>query len=281
MNSSSSSSSSILFPIGVLAVPGEDVDGCVDIRNFLLEKCKSFDVQGDCVNNCPIIVYPLLKKRWRNTKPDLSYRNDYIDKIKQCFDLLSRAEVAHLDARPVNIMWKPISESLVEIKLIDFEDVLAFGDVVPHRIVDFVVISDDKRYPFCEDDQNKQVIVCNNHNLFFFFAISKWVESETIEFKDFMKENDNHYQILILCNLKESNPSDDNNHEYVDIVEKKKKKKEEKKKRKSDNIEILDTKDGVKKKRKKEEIVEENNLEIVIESSYVEKKKNKIKKNKS
>jgi hypothetical protein len=84
------SSERVLFPVGVVTIPEKGKEA---IRDFLLKKCDQFNLDEEAAKNCPLIVFPLLSSTegWSNEKPDLQYREDYIDQVRQCLDHLNAA----------------------------------------------------------------------------------------------------------------------------------------------------------------------------------------------
>ncbi len=70
------------------------------------------------------------------------------DRLVLLFFLLSDAKVAHLDARPVNIIWRATSENTLEMRLIDFEYAVAFDIVVSNEYIRHIVNLNDKQYQF-------------------------------------------------------------------------------------------------------------------------------------
>lgn len=182
------SNSLILFPLGVIAVPAEDVTTCSHIRDFLLIECAKFGVSRDDADHCPVLVFPLLSAEWTTNKPDDDYIDAYVQKIDQLFELLNFAKIAPLDARPANIMWRK-TDSSVDIQLVDFEDVLQFDDIVSPDFITFIVDNEDKRYPFSVRDRGQHVVAGLKHNLFFHSAVTQWARSDIVDFTQFMTLN--------------------------------------------------------------------------------------------
>jgi hypothetical protein len=119
--------------------------------------------------------------------------DDYFDKIIKMFETLEKAGIAHLDCRPENIMWIQIDESTVDIKLIDFEDVFLFGDVLHVEYIRHILLLDDKRYPFSEKDIDigVEIVVSHKHNLFFQKAVFGWAKDKEMNFKKYMDVHHN------------------------------------------------------------------------------------------
>lgn len=100
-----------------------------------------------------------------------------------------------MDLRPANIMWRAKGENDVEIQLIDFEDALLFGQIVPNR----EIYEYNRSYPLFGIDQalrdagytagKKDVHVVAFYNAWFLESVSAWAQQdEFIGFGDFMFE---------------------------------------------------------------------------------------------
>jgi serine/threonine protein kinase len=142
----------------------------------------------------PLILFPRLSPSdgWTDAKPALGIIQQlYLEQLKLAIDALNTAGIAHLDLRPANALWREIHNGdtpSVELRLIDFEDAVPFGQVIPPELVRVIVDSDDYRYPFQSGDEHSDQIARVLHNEFFFEAIGRWTSSEVIEFTEFMQD---------------------------------------------------------------------------------------------
>ena len=173
----------ILFPQGIVTVPANDIDENTNLRNSLIAfACdRYFPFLKESMTHRPMIVFNKLQQEdgWDNHKPPVELRDDYIIKLSEAIDVLNSANVAHLDLRPSNIMWRRVDTSnTVEIQLIDFEDAELFESLVPPPFIETVVSKSDKRYPFSTSSKERLQLVCDSHNYFYLHAIRKWMDFE-------------------------------------------------------------------------------------------------------
>lgn len=77
----------------------------------------------------PVIIFPGLTVQdgWTNEKPPSDCVSMYLEALAQAVAFLNRAQIAHMDLRPPNIMWRQNSDGMLEVMVIDFEDAVAFG----------------------------------------------------------------------------------------------------------------------------------------------------------
>jgi aminoglycoside/choline kinase family phosphotransferase len=97
---------------------------------------------------------------------------------------MNRAGVAHMDFRSRNIMWKREGQfSSVSLKIIDFEDSLAFGRTF--RIPRYLAY--DTRYPFYATTE-EFVTISERHNEWFRIALIDWARDDSVSmsFDDFI-----------------------------------------------------------------------------------------------
>jgi hypothetical protein len=194
---SSKARDTILFPHGVITVPRKSISETTALRKCLMRTITKF-FQPMNYSNCPLIVYPMLSEGdgWTNGKPPAALCELYLAKLRLAVDLLNAARVAHLDLRPENVMWRRVTDidcacgSIgIELKVIDFEFALMFGQVVPKLFVDSILNTKDRRYPFTEADRSRPVLANKLHNDFFLHAISEWLRSKYSRgFSDYMFE---------------------------------------------------------------------------------------------
>ena len=111
----------------------------------------------------------------------------YMENVNQMFDVLNNAQLAHLDARPANIMWKATSDNEVEIQLIDFEDVFMFGETLNDSYAD--MLRHDSRYPLFLREDGIADSVSKKYNEFYRIAISRWIKSDLTNFFEFVVRN--------------------------------------------------------------------------------------------
>jgi hypothetical protein len=178
----------VLFPEGVISVPGEDVDATMELRKMLIQGCERDGFRNIDLTYTPLILFPRLDT-WTTHKPPPRLRDSYIEQLTRVHDALNQAQIAHLDEHPANILWRELAANDVagvEIRLIDFEEAVYFNHVIPAQFVRAVLKSADWRYPFkCGDDEVEQ-LAGEKHNAFFLMALTRWVQSEVLKFGDFM-----------------------------------------------------------------------------------------------
>ena len=196
----------ILFPEGVVSVPGNNVPESDDLRAMLVQNCIDNSFRGLDLSYRPLILFPLLKSNdgWSNDKPSEKYKQSYVEQLGYAIAILNTAGVAHLDMRPPNIMWRGIDTAdkevgQVELYLIDFEDAIFFNFVIPPQFINIVVYNVDTRYSFTAGDEETVQFAKQLHNDFFLEAVSQWASSDIEDFREF---TDIH-QAGILSSLKE------------------------------------------------------------------------------
>ena len=193
----------VLFPEGVVTMPGEGLhlDQLSAIRG-LLQSSYDMDRFKHVELFCPLILFPQLSDEtgWSVSKPSEDLRESYLTKLRLAVRALNAAEIAHLDLRPANIMWRRrVNESTassvattlsvsvageVDLRLIDFEDALFFGHKLHPDVFEYLIR--DARYPFDFRQSNVNTRAKMEHNEFFLEAVSQWAFSETDSFEDFM-----------------------------------------------------------------------------------------------
>jgi len=180
----------VLFPSGVVSVPGEDVEHSKELREGLIAGCAKhgFDMEMDYR---PLILFPLLAPTdgWRNDKPPSMLFPSYLEQLQLAVSTLNFARIAHLDLRPANIMWRAINDLAVELRVIDFEDAVRFDYVIPKDLIETVVRTCDRRYPFQSGDESSVQLAQEFHNNFFLDAISTWLPDEELRFSSYMFRN--------------------------------------------------------------------------------------------
>ena len=182
VGSVSDAESLILFPLGVVAILGTDTQGAEKLRKALLQSIIAFNISA---SHCPLIIFPRLGSEWSNCKPPEHLIESYQSQVGRICNALNEGKVAALDNRPANIMWQA-TELGVNVRLIDFEDVFAFGEVIPHDFIEQIRNMGDKRYPFPLTAQAEPLVASSKHNDFFHLAVTRWAASEIKRFSDFM-----------------------------------------------------------------------------------------------
>lgn len=138
--------------------------------------------------NSPLIVFECLhgKDGWTNEKPVDEAAVEYINMLDTAVKLLNRAQVAHLDLRPQNIMWR-MHQGAIEMRLIDFETAIPFGLFIPPESATY--LARDARYPVFHEERNTFVLYQEYHNTWFFISVHQWLESDVLDFSEFMTHN--------------------------------------------------------------------------------------------
>jgi hypothetical protein len=199
----------ILFPLGVISVPGDKdanknaVTYNKELRDLIISECYNNGFGNEDLDYSPLIMFPRLSKEkgWSNDKPPERLHAAYLDQLRIACDLLNVRGVAHLDLRPANIMWREssVEEHGVEMFLIDFEDAVIFGDIIPLEFIQFVVETKDGRYPFTVSDLDHELVAQVYHNEFFYHAISKWIQqTDNIPFT-YVMSIAMHEEIILAC----------------------------------------------------------------------------------
>ena len=182
----------ILFPKGVLTFPGEDITESSGLRKALSSHLHS-NFRNLSMRHRPLIAFDCLsaKEGWSNLRPPPEKIDSYLQQILRAVEVMNAAEICHLDLRPSNIMWriKPGTYG-VEIRVIDFEDSVSFGEVIPQTFITTVYDRNDFRYPFCAYDDSekpKETLAVEKFNTFFYLMIKGWLqESSDPIFDNFM-----------------------------------------------------------------------------------------------
>jgi hypothetical protein len=177
----------ILYPEGVVTVPGEDVPDSSTIRAALKVRCKQCGFTLDYAY-CPIILFAYLDG-WKTEKPVPELQGSYLEQLGVAIAVMNKAGVAHLDLRPDNVLWRPRAGvekgvPLVDLKIIDFEDAVCFEFPIPTEYVQVIV--HDARYPHEPGDERKVQLASAEHNKFFEVALTEWVTSDDVSFTDLM-----------------------------------------------------------------------------------------------
>jgi serine/threonine protein kinase len=144
----------VSFPLGVITIPGEGAPEKETLREGLVRSVTKYFRDGINLSHCPSIVFPLLSESdgWTNGRPPIDLCDQYLAKLRLAVAILNAARVPHLDLRPENLMWRWVTDGAggggLELKVIDFEFALMFGQVVPEAFVHAIVSTKDCRYPF-------------------------------------------------------------------------------------------------------------------------------------
>jgi hypothetical protein len=162
----------ILFPLGLLSFPEEDLPLFSAGRTFIEKKLKKFfSLKLDSGQGTyPIIVFDLLPPPWTNKKPPHDHCEAYLSSLEAAVNVMDRAQVVHMDLRPANIMWRVADDGSIEMFIIDFEDALTNDSLF--RASKW--IASDSRYPF---PRPGTVRVSAVHNRWFLVAVSSWARN--------------------------------------------------------------------------------------------------------
>jgi hypothetical protein len=195
----------VQFPLGVVTVPGPEVDESKKVRDLLIRRCVLAGFRISNYTYRPLLLFRGLPawNGWTTAKPPPELRAVYVQHLRRAVQLLNLAGVAHLDLRPSNIMWRRVdpAHQLLAMNLTDFEDAQLFGMGISNRYVSLC----DSRHPFTAEEIQaareshgrhqyqagrgpppQYIIACENHNTFYLDAITSWTQSTVIRFKAFM-----------------------------------------------------------------------------------------------
>jgi len=153
---------SVCFPVGVVGMPLRGNDYQEELYRFILRKLKQFfmlkrqvsdyNLRCDADGNPfapdrrsvyqvghPIVVYPLLDSDQWQPATELVHQDEEI--CGQFVKLLTRvlrefikAGVVHMDFRLYNLFYRMKGQSLVGIKVIDWDDALLVGSIIPQDL---------------------------------------------------------------------------------------------------------------------------------------------------
>jgi hypothetical protein len=171
------------FPLGCVQMPGSSHP---KVRNAMYSSLhpkfkKEDNEQSDKtrLRGTRYIVFPKLDD-WFDGKPPEDLRQVYTKELKRAVQAMADSKVCHGDLRPRNVMWRRIADG-IELKIVDFEDALLLGEIIPPRRW-------DARYPLfgLENDPIPATIGldlwCMNH-------IVGFNESAHEEYIDFMQSD--------------------------------------------------------------------------------------------
>lgn len=190
---------SILFPVGFITVPTVSTDFSMALTAAILRPNR-FRAMRHCLAGRPCMVFPKLPMasssdadsltHWRTTRPPLALVRGYLAAVSNAVNFLNAACVAHFDLRPCNVLWRVASDERVEVMVIDFDDAIAFGEVVPSSFVEGMKI--DKRFPLYKADPSVEHRACADHNDFFVRWLTLWLDDESVDvsFDSFMEHRE-------------------------------------------------------------------------------------------
>ena len=168
----------VLFPAGLTRV--------VDNFKSAIKQIKKFFRHMVSIDHAPVILFPFLRPEagWTNGKPPTELAHSYLLKLKAAVVSLNKAGVAHIDLRPPNIMWKRNSDGGVDLQIIDFEDSVAFGDLIEY--CEYFSADVYRRYPPMENPVQQRASAY--HNNWFLLCVKAWFDCvESNDFDDFMQ----------------------------------------------------------------------------------------------
>lgn len=177
LDSAENSKKFILFPIGVIMVPGSTNGHNKGIRKALADRLSNFMFPiPDCTTFT--IVYKLID--WFNIKPPIEFREAYKDALTEAVGVLNNAKIMHGDLRPTNIMWC-MEGNEMKLNIIDFDDSHIFSDICE-------IPWGDPRYPNLSDNETQCVVAAAIHNTWFQKSVIAWIDDEANrEFYAFME----------------------------------------------------------------------------------------------
>lgn len=179
----SGSSQLFLLPVGVLTYQSDDNPQFADGKKLIDKTLNRYGLFGKV--NQPLIVYDLLDGEWSNGKPESSWVESYLSCISKAVDMLNTACLVHIDMRPKNIMWRKTSSVTVEIKVIDFEDVVPVGSYLHNT----KAYASDHRYPVASDSVDMRATISLNE--WYRETISSWLKrSSYASYDDYMLNED-------------------------------------------------------------------------------------------
>jgi hypothetical protein len=179
----------VLFPDGVICLPKETVSESSSIY-IRVKRRMELDGFRQVETHAPLLVFRRLKESdgWRNVKPESRYHASYLEQFAAAVAVFNSAEVAHLDLRPSNFMWRPLGEydedNRVEGRIIDLEDSQRFGGIVNERQVGAALNYAPDDYPFEESDTKEYCVARKHHNDWFVNEVEMWLLSHQELFRD-------------------------------------------------------------------------------------------------
>ena len=191
---------SVLFPCGTMQlhrgsgpIPSNN---CKSLLRIMQDRQKLTMSQYSLnTSSIPMLVYPLLDNTWKNDVPSECYRKSFINQLVSAIQACTACGVVFLDLRVKNIMWRAISATGVEIKLIDYEHVYFENDLIPRHLVNLHTKDCRYNHRLYRQVHGNFYFADTKTNVFFVNIIEAYVNSTNLDdddelsdkFKLFMK----------------------------------------------------------------------------------------------
>ena len=181
----------ILFPCGIIGNPTARADEYSKGIRLAIQKCQHDYFGGIKLDDFrPCVVFEELSKGdgWSTGRPPSHLVGAYLEKLLLAVEVLNYAEIAHLDLRPANIIWKETTiESEIELRIIDFESSVPFGVAINYP----QTLRYDSRYPVLFTDDRSFIPAFAAHNSWFLSAITAWLRDapSNDSFRNYMDTN--------------------------------------------------------------------------------------------
>jgi hypothetical protein len=157
----------IVFPLGRMGMPG---DTQFEMKTLLLSLLDdkfttSHVIEMVTTPGYPLMIYLRLGKEWKNCGNDkqslTSIREEFLRIVADIFAAVEGAGLIHLDARLYNFMYALEGNSLLSVKLIDWDSCLRIGRYLPKLLL--LSFAGDDRYP----QQNNLIATPLFHQYFY------------------------------------------------------------------------------------------------------------------
>jgi hypothetical protein len=189
-----------LFPLGIVSYPSPGASSYDCRARNIMEMCTSqYFVHSELLvgSGCPIVVFEELQAPWSNAKPPSDVAQSYVECVSRAVSILNAAEIAHMDLRPANVMWRRLTADRpeVQIRVIDLEDAVPFGFYL--RLVS--VLRDDPRYPVSRADSRQLIASSAIHNDWFCESVSSWATQFEVEsYSEYMATHSIQFEMSVL-----------------------------------------------------------------------------------
>lgn len=94
----------------------------------------------------------MLTADWKMSDDKIFQKDSYLKAVRRAVDVLNKSTVCHFDLRPGNIMHRE-KNGETEIRVIDFEESVEFGEYLPLHIPTCV-----EQYPVLDAYENRLCI---------------------------------------------------------------------------------------------------------------------------